>query len=443
MQDVFASESRSLWSATAEFAPHPPLRGDHHTDVLIIGGGITGVLCAHFLQQAGVSYLLLEATRIGGGVTQNTTAKLTLLHGLLYDQIRRGSAELASQYLRAQQQALAEYLALCQGVDCDYTPQPAYAYDLADSDAPRREAEALRSLGCAAEWVAQVPLPIRIAGAVRCPDQAQFHPLKFLAAISAPLRIHEHTPVLDVQGETALTPHGRVHAKRVIFACHFPFADRRGGYFAKMYQHRSYTLALSGAPLPEGMFVDAQANGLSFRTQGEYLLLGGGDHRTGCAGGGFAALRAIAARLYPDARERYAWSAQDCMSLDGIPYIGAYAKTTPRWYVATGFNKWGMSNAMVAALLLRDALIGEQNPCADVFSPSRSPRCTQLLCNGASSLLHFLTPTAPRCPHLGCALRWNKEERSWDCPCHGSRFNADGAVLDSPANRRLPHAPKR
>jgi glycine/D-amino acid oxidase-like deaminating enzyme len=201
----------------------------------------------------------------------------------------------------------------------------------------------------------------------------------------------------------------------------------------KLYQHRSYVIALKNAPLVDGIFVDEGDKGMSFRTYGNILLVGGGGHRTGKRGGCWAELEDFAKKHYTGAEIVGKWATQDCMTLDGVPYIGQYAKTMPEVYVATGFNKWGISNAMVAADILCDAVLGKSNPYSAVFSPRRSILHPQLALNALETTIGLLTPTAPRCPHLGCALKYNKAEHSWDCPCHGSRFNEDGQLIDNPA----------
>ena len=140
---------------------------------------------------------------------------------------------------------------------------------------------------------------------------------------------------------------------------------------------------------------------------------------------------------YPDSQIKYKWAAQDCISLDSIPYVGNYSKNTPNLYAVSGFNKWGMTGAMTAAMVITDMIIGKNNPLSEVFNPSRSILKPQLLVNGFEAVTNLLTPTKKRCPHLGCALKWNPTERSWDCPCHGSRFTEDGKVLENPANGNL------
>ena len=250
--------------------------------------------------------------------------------------------------------------------------------------------------------------------------QAQFHPLKFLSAVAKGLNIYEHTFVREMIGNMAITDHATIQANHVIVTTHFPFINKHGSYFFKLYQHRSYVLGLRNAQDVEGMYVDECRTGLSFRNRGDLLLLGGGGHRTGHKGGNWNELREFAKKVYPHSTEQYRWAAQDCMSLDDIPYIGRYSKSTRDFYVASGFNKWGMTGAMTAAMILTDTILGKHNDCADVFDPSRSILKPQLLVNGLEATKNLLTISKKRCPHLGCALKWNSAERSWDCPCHGT-----------------------
>lgn len=427
-------KANSLWTDTVRLPAFPALRGGLSVDVLIIGGGISGLLCAYFLERAGVDYALVEAGRICGGTTKNTTAKLTSQHGLTYHKLLRTlGPELARMYLDANENALAHYRRLCRDMDCDFQELPAYVYSLDRPGLLEAEVRALDALGFPAALVHDAPLPFPVAGAVRFDRQGQFHPLKFLAAIARGLRIYEHTRAVTLRPGEAVTVGGTIRAKKIIVATHFPFLNRHGGYFLKQYQHRSYVLALKGGPELGGMYVDAQEPGLSFRNHGGLLLLGGGGHRTGKPGEGWAPLEALARRCYPQARESCRWAAQDCMTLDAVPYAGRYSRHTPDLFVATGFNKWGMTSAMAAALLLTDLVQGRDSPYAPVFSPSRSILRPQLARNAGEAVLSLLTPTLPRCPHMGCALKYNRQEHSWDCPCHGSRFTAEGALIDNPA----------
>lgn len=423
-----------MWLDTVQVPRFDALHRDIKTNVLVIGGGIAGILCAYMLERSGVEYALVEADRICGGITQNTTAKITAQHGLLYDKlIREFDLSTAGPYLQANQAAVEQYRALCRTIDCDFQDKDAFVYSIDKPQKIEKELEALYKIDFPARSAAELPLPFPIAGAVRFEQQAQFHPLKFAFAIAQKLRIYEHTKVLELKPGAALTTGGTISAEHIIIAAHFPFLNKHGSYFLKLYQHRSYVLALENAPDVDGMYVDEAETGLSFRNYGKLLLLGGGSHRTGKRGGNWQALTAFARTHYPQAREVYRWATQDCMTLDGIPYIGQYSRRTPNLYVATGFNKWGMTSAMVAATLLTDLVQGRDNPYAPVFSPSRTILRPQLAVNAAESVIHLLTPTTPRCPHLGCALKYNPQERSWDCPCHGSRFASDGKLLNNPA----------
>lgn len=430
---------RSLWKATASPPEFPELVGDVRTDVLIIGGGIAGILTAYLLHEKGVKYVLVEKGRICSGTTGNTTAKITFQHGLIYDKILKSDGtEAARKYLAANRAAFDKYAELCGKTDCDYEIKDNYVYSTDDRRKLEKEVEALEKIGYIADLCENVPLPVKTVGAVKFPDQAQFNPLKFLSSVAEGLNIYENTFVREMRGNTAVTDKGKIHADTVIAATHFPFINKHGSYFLKLYQHRSYVIALENAQDVNGMYVDECDTGLSFRNYEGLLLLGGGGHRTGKKGGNWAELRAFAAKKYPDSREKHFWATQDCMSLDGIPYIGRYSAKTHGFYVASGFNKWGMTGSMTAAMLLSDMILGKRNGFASVFDPSRSIVKPQLFINGAEAVCNLLTPSKKRCPHLGCALKWNEAERSWDCPCHGSRFTEHGRVLDNPANGDLP-----
>lgn len=429
---------RSYWEETSSPPSFEPLARDIQTDVLIIGGGIAGILCAAQLKSEGADYALAEAETVFGGVTKNTTAKITSQHGLIYASlIRRFGEEGAKQYLLANEAAIEAYRGLCADIDCDFVEKDAYVYSLNGSARIDEELSTLRRLGYPAERADSLPLPFPVAGAVRFPKQAQFHPLKFLSHIAKGLNIYEHTAVRELKGTFAVTSRGSIRARRIIVATHFPFINKHGGYFLKLYQHRSYVIALENAPNVDGMYVDESKKGLSFCNQDGLLLIGGGSHRTGKTGGDWRELREFAAKCYPKATERYSWATQDCMTLDGVPYIGRYGSRTEGLYVAAGFNKWGMTNAMAASRILSDMLAGRRSPYADVFSPTRSMLRPQLAANALEAAVSLITPTVRRCPHLGCALKWNAAEHTWDCPCHGSRFTEDGRLIDNPATGDL------
>ena len=424
----------SIWERNAAPVSFGTLDGNTDTDVLVVGGGIAGVLCAYKLKNAGVSCLLTEADRIFGGITKNTTAKITVGHGLICDKlIRRFGEEKARLFIEAQTCAGEEYARLCETIDCDYEKKDSYIYSICDRKKIENEVSALRRLGVSAEFSKTERLPMDTAGAVRVKDQAQFDPLKFLYGIAKDLPIREHTKVVELMPGKAVTDHGEIRYKKLIIATHFPILNKHGGYFLKLYQHRSYVLALKNAGNVDGMYADEADTGLSFRNYGDILLLGGGGHRTGKDGGCWQELEAFAKKYYKNAEIVGKWATQDCMTLDGVAYIGRYSGSTPDVYVATGFNKWGMTNAMAAADILCDLVRGKENPYAGVFSPSRTVLRPQLAVNAFESAVGLITPTAPRCPHLGCALKYNRAEHTWDCPCHGSRFTGNGELIDNPA----------
>ncbi|MBE6805432.1 MAG: FAD-dependent oxidoreductase [Ruminococcaceae bacterium] len=426
-----------LWEHNVKMPEFPKLKGQIKTDVLIIGGGMAGLMCAYNLEQKGVDYILVEQNKIASGVTKNTTAKITVQHGYIYsDILKRYGEKAARQYFKANNQALQRYKEICKNIDCDFKVCDSYVFS-ADNKKTARELTALNKIGVDAYLLPDIELPLKIAGAIKIKDQAQFNPLKFIANISRGLKIYEDTKITEYDGNKFLFDGGSITAKSTIVATHFPIFNRHGLYPLKMYQHRSYVLALEGAREINGMYVDECLQGLSFRNYGDILLLGGGSHRTGKKGGGFGELRDFAKRHLGPVKIIAEWATQDCMTLDNIAYIGRYSKNTPDIFVATGFNKWGMTTALVAANVLCDMITGEQNEAQELFSPNRSILHPQLAVNTFETTLNLITPTAPRCPHLGCALKWNREEHSWDCSCHGSRFDKNGKILNNPATDDL------
>ncbi len=428
----------SVWSDTIDFPTFEQLKKDIKTDVLIIGGGITGILCAYMLKQAGIKFVLAEADTLCNGITKNTTAKITSQHGLIYHKlVQRFGLEKARMYLDSNEMALLKYRKLCQSIDCGFETKDSYVYSLSHPRKLEKELDALSSLGYDAEYRSNLPLPFATLGAVKFKEQAQFHPLQFLAKLVNGMSIYEHTKVCELAPSTAITEHGKITAEKIIVATHFPFLNKHGSYFLKMYQHRSYVIAYKNAEKVNGMYVDEADKGFSFRNYQDLLLIGGGDHRTGKKGGNWQEIAELASTCYPNALEHYRWATQDCMTLDEIPYIGPYSKSTKNLYVATGFNKWGMTSAMTAAMILRDMILEKKCSYAPVYSPSRSMLRTQLFINAFETTANLLTPTTKRCPHLGCALKWNPDEHSWDCPCHGSRFTKEGQLIDNPATNDL------
>lgn len=426
---------KSVWNDSCELPSFEQLKSDVKTDVLIIGGGIAGILTAYFLHQMGVKYVLVEEDRICSHTTQNTTAKITYQHGLIYHKIEKSyGLYKAKGYLIANKIAFDKYGELCKNIDCDYEIKDNYVYSTDNRKTLEDEFATLKRIGYNAEFCDSVNLPLNTVGAIKFANQAQFNPLRFLASIAQGLNIYENTFVREMIDTTAVTDCAKIEADKVIVATHFPFINKHGSYFLKLYQHRSYVIALENADKIDGMYVDESRKGLSFREYKNLLLLGGGSHRTGKDGGNWKELRSFGRVHYPMASEKYHWSTQDCMSLDEMPYIGQYSKNTPNLYVASGFNKWGMTGAMVSAMILSDLVAEKENKFAKIFNPSRSILKPQLFVNTFEATKNLLTISKKRCPHLGCALKWNSDEHSWDCPCHGSRFSDDGILIDNPAN---------
>lgn len=428
----------SIWRETSQMPSFRRLEGDKKCDVLIIGGGMAGILTAYLLEKQGTNYILVEKDRICGGTTGNTTAKITYQHGLIYNKLLKSLGRSAAQgYYLANKEAFEKLCALAVERDCGFERKDNYVYTTTSPEKIERELEAMKTIGCKAEYAAQLPLPIYTECAVKVRNQAQFNPLQFISQIAKGLNIYENTFVREMRGKTAVTEKAKIRADKVIVCTHFPFINKHGSYFLKLYQHRSYVIALKNAADVRGMYLDENKSGLSFRNYQDLLLLGGGSHRTGKQGGSYQELRQIAKEKYPQAVEVCHWAAQDCMSLDAMPYIGRYSASTAGLYTATGFNKWGMTGSMLSAIMLSEMVSGGKSRYAELFSPSRSILKPQLLANGFETAVSLLTPTAKRCPHLGCALKWNPVEHSWDCSCHGSRFTRDGRVIENPANGNL------
>lgn len=425
----------SLWLENTQLKKYPTLRGEKRTQVLIIGGGLCGILCARELKSRGVDCIVLEANRICAGTTGNSTAKITSQHGLIYNKItQKYGEEKARLYLEANEEAVKTYRRMCTEIECSFENKSAYVYSTDNRKKLEDECAVLNKIGFNCDIADTVPLPVKTVGALKFENQAQFDVLRFVSGILRSIEIYENTRVTDfVSPDTVITKNGRIKAEKIIVATHFPFIDSHGFFFAKMHQHRSYVCALEGAQNVDGMYVDESDNGFSFRNQGELLLLGGGGHKTGKQGGAWREIESFAQEVYPHSQVKYRWATQDCMTLDSIAYIGRYSKRTNNLYVATGFNKWGMTTSMVASKILADAVCEKENPYSELYAPSRRILHTQLFVNGLTTAQGLLLPTTKRCSHLGCGLKWNRNEHTWDCQCHGSRFDGDGKVLDGPA----------
>ena len=494
----------SLWIATTPKTHYPALSGDISVDVAVLGGGITGLATAYLLKQAGAAVAVLEAGRVVGSVTGNTTAKITSQHGLFYDQLVSDfGEEKARLYGEAQEAAKEKIASLVEqlGVDCDFRRTSAYTYTLDEQEREQieREVEAAKRLGLPASYTEETELPFRVRAAVRFDNQAQFHPRKYLLALAERIpgggsHLFELTRASDIEDGVPCVVKtgggGTVRAKAVVVATHFPFYDPNI-YFAAMYPTRSYVLGcrLNG-PVPQGMYVSTGTPHNSIRNNpyegGELVMLGGEHHKTGQGGDTrerYQRLEEWARANFDVASVEFRWSTQDNNTVDGVPYIGRLSSGSERVYVATGFKGWGMTNSHVSALLLTDLILGRETPWAEVFDPSRFKPVTsardfirenmnvakefmsdRVSTPGLDSLGKIplgrgevvewrgervavykdesggVSACSAVCTHMGCVVRWNSAERSWDCPCHGSRFDYDGKVVQGPANESL--APK-
>lgn len=475
---------KSVWSESCKFRKREALNKDIKTDVLVIGAGIAGILTAYMLKQKGRDVVLIDAAEIASGNTKNTTAKITSQHDLIYSKlITEFGEEKARQYAKANELAIKKYKEIIEDkrIECDFEEKPAYVYSLNEVDVLKEEAKAAKKLGIYAEFVQKANLPFKINGALKFNNQAQFNPLKFLKDILNELVIYENTRALEIKENLVVTSGGNITAKNIVVATHYPIMNAPGYYFMKMHQERSYVLALENKSEVDGMYIDLNKEGYSFRTYNNLLLLGGISHRTGEneEGGSYDELRKVAKRLYPKAKEKYHWSAQDCMTIDGIPYIGRYSSETPNIYVATGFNKWGMTSSMVSAMIISDMILEKENDFSEIFSPKRFDLYLSInniandlietaknfiaqkvyipsseiehIKNGHGGIIEYNGEkvgvyknkegkeffVSTKCPHLGCQLSWNADELTWDCPCHGSRFDYKGRLIGSPATKDL------
>ena len=469
---------KSIWESAVTLDEREKLPGDRRVHTLVIGAGMAGILTAYFLQEKGIEVMVVEAGRIASGQTQNTTAKITSQHSMIYQKLlRKAGKRKAKEYALANEDAIRRYEELIQkeNIECHFERLPAYLYSGCNTKKAdlQKEAEVAVEFGIDAgffEGEQIKELPFVVAGAVKFHNQAQFHPLEFIRCLAEKLTVYENTKVLSVTKHNVYTNRGDIYADNIVFACHYPIVNVPGFYFLRQHQERSYVLALKGPNKLEGMYYSIDKSGISLRSAGDKLLLGGGGHRTGIAikkhnrsecnkndsvcireaqQKGYAYLRNVAKTCYPDAEETCAWSAQDCMPHDGIPFIGKYSIFRPYWYVATGFHKWGMTTAMIAAVTISNRIAGETSADVSeqknrlrksVFEPQRCMIRAGLVFwikDVGESILGLteglLCKQEHRCSHMGCKLKWNKETSSWDCPCHGSRFSADGKLLDNPA----------
>lgn len=492
---------QSYWLTPSSQPAYSALDRDLKVDVAIVGGGIAGITAAYLLMKEGIKPVLLEADRILFGTTGHTTAKITSQHELVYGKLLAAvGTERARQYAEANESAIRQIRSIVKElqIECDLFDESAFVFTDVEGNIKKinDEVSSAIDLGIKAEYVERIPFDIPCKAAVRFDGQAQFHPRKYGLALAKEIEkeggtIYEQTRVVDLEergsGYLLHTGNGKkVEAKKVVIASHYPFLNKPALYFARLYVERSYIVAIRAREsYPGGMYINAEDPTRSLRSQpsdlGELTLVGGENHKTGQLDDTYRPYRALVDFAYKHFKVvdiPYHWSAQDCMAMDGIPYAGRYSEGYENLYVATGFGKWGMTNATASAMLIRDLAINGRSPWEDVYAPSRfnaaastrnlvvenanvaaelikgklEPRPEDIdikpgegkvidvdghragAFRDANGNLHVVDTT---CTHMGCELNWNTAEHSWDCPCHGSRFDVDGKVIEGPALRAL------
>jgi glycine/D-amino acid oxidase-like deaminating enzyme/nitrite reductase/ring-hydroxylating ferredoxin subunit len=500
MSEAHSSTNVSYWVDSTSGPDHPSLQGEVEADVAIVGAGIVGLTAGWMLKQTGKTVALVEMDRVARGVSGYTTAKVTAGHNLIYERLeRRHGPEVARAYAQANQAALELVAGFVEKehIECDLERRSNYVYSESSEsvDQIKEEVAAAQRAGLPASFVTETGLPFPVAGAVRLENQAQFHPRKYLLHLASLVsgdgsQIFERSRITDLrEGDLPIvtTEHGSVIAKDVILATHYPFLDR-GLFFPRVHQKRSYAIVGPVAdPPPDGMFISTGSPTRSIRSVRDdgrtLLLVGGNGHPTGQSSDTrekYEDLEAWAKERFGLSDVTHRWSSQDGATIDMLPYVGTARRTSTNVYTATGFGKWGMTNGTAAAAVISDAILGRENEYAGLFDPHRvtvGASFPKVLTENLEVAKHFagdrlnhpqrgsLDRLAPgeaavtgvgvgqvaayrdekgelhalsaECTHLGCIVHWNPAEKSWDCPCHGSRFDHEGKVLHGPATRDL------
>lgn len=497
-QKGLPKEAQSYWLASTRANHYPSLDIHEHADVCVVGAGITGVIAAYLLAKAGKQVVLIEADEVLGGTTGHTTAKITTQHGIIYDQLMKTFGEEAAwAYYDANEQAAQWLRTYIQenDVDCALQKETAYIYATTDEGAERLKTEqaAYDKLGIPGKFVEKIPLQTDITAALALENQAQFHPVHLLqhileAYIQLGGKIYEHTTAVNITDEKVEMKNDfTVTADDILICTHYPFYEGKGLYATRMYASRSYVLAAKPKQAyPGGMYLQVEQPDRSLRSvmiNGEsHVLIVGEGHRTGDTSDTlqhYEALYQFGVEQFGIEHIAYRWSAQDLITLDLLPYIGPITKGRDHVHLATGYRKWGMTNGVAAAQLLTDIVLEKENPFRSVVQPSRKLALSSakhiveqnwivakhlvsgkwkqvketvdtmetdsgaivsidgekkgVYKNKAGDL--FIVDTT--CTHVGCEVVWNNGEKSWDCPCHGSRFTYEGEVIEGPAEKPL------
>lgn len=473
--------NKSIWELTTSINKREALNQDIECDILIVGAGLAGTLLGYFLNKEGKDVVIIDKSAIASGTTKNTTAKITAQHNLIYNRLLKTIGyKKAKLFYQANANAIKEYVKIIRenNIDCDLQIENAYVYSLKNTSKLKKEYRAYKKIGIEGNLVKETGLPFEIKQALLMKNQASFNPLKFIRFISTDLKIYENTKMIKIDDNIVTCENGsKIKANKIVMATHFPIIDNEGYYFIKLHQSKSYLLAIKTTSKVQGMYIDVDKNGYTLRDYKDYVLFGGYSHRTGTKSDKyfFNELEKDCQKYFKNCEIVAKFSAQDCMSLDHIPYIGKYSKSRNDIFVSTGFNKWGMSGSMLSALILKDLINEKENIYSQLFSPSRlnlissipnlvknsSETLNSLLLkrfllrkkevsrlkNDSNIIIKYkkkylgiykdihgeLHIVDVRCPHLGCILSFNKEERAYECPCHGSKFKYTGELIYSPS----------
>ncbi|MDD7735855.1 MAG: FAD-dependent oxidoreductase [Bacilli bacterium] len=424
--------NESIWSHEVEIDSFPKLNSSIRTSILVIGGGITGILCAYELQKKNYKVVLVEQDHIGKGITKNTTAFITAHHDLLYqDIINKFSVDKARTYLQLNTDAISYYKKLGEIYDIDYKECSAILFTSKDNHKIYKEKYVLDHFNYPCEIVSSLPIDnIDITIGIKFINQGQLNPLKVIKELSKELTIYENTRIENIKGNRAYTKDHHIEFSKVIITTHYPLINRYGLYFTKLYQRRSYVCALK-YPSIEDTYCSIDEDGLYFRSYQDYLIIGGNDRDTKNPCTSSFVERIVS--LFPDCEIKYSWSNQDLITIDNLPYIGRYDRFHTSWYVATGFNLWGFTWAAISAKIITDMIEGGQR--VDLVDPGRNFIKKQLFLNLGNVLKNMLSFQIPRCTHMGVKMKYNRIDKTFECPAHGTRFNQLGEVINGPAKK--------
>lgn len=493
----------SFWIETTNKTNYPKLEKDTKVDVCVVGGGIVSAITAYLLMNSGLNVCVLEKNRVCTGVTANTTAKITSQHDLFYNYLTNNfDLGFAKQYLNSNEEAISLIKSIIEkeNIDCDFEMQDSYVFTTSKQEAEKikTEIDVVNKLGLNAEYLTKIPLPVKdIVAAVKFPNQAQFHARKYVLKLfdivsKNGVKIYENSKVTEIKHNsdnyTISTDLATVTAKYVVIATHYPIKNFPGFYFLKMYQSKSYAIAVdTKEELFPGMYINSWDPVISFRTvpynNSRLLIVVGSDHKTGATDvnieDSFKNLENYIRNIYPNMEVKYRWSTEDCITLDKVPYIGEFSNLYNNMYIATGFKKWGMTLSHVAGKIIADKILGKESEYSKIYTATRLQPIKNIkefgnmlkqstyslvinktkaplnslddITNGNGGIIEYnskkigvykddsgkIYAVKPICKHLGCELSWNNLEKTWDCPCHGSRYDYMGNIITEPTKENL------